>query len=314
MSSVIEDLYSLVEDELGSNFICLQITRNLEIVASIGEQVNYAHFIEIPSNCYKATVFFDKMVIPSDKSLGHIRKIFNIHAGAHLDTSSRLFSGAEILDTIINKSTVDEVLKKLVSTLVGNGGFCRAGIMFLNEALLELRGVICADLTGDMDLNRFRSCKLNFKTKNQLSDIMFYDRTDVVQTGGSEGLDVLDEFFCENVMVTGLGVGDRPIGILLACKENYDESDKEALLLYGNICSLSIEFSKTMKQLELTTADLGNLRKTAVNSENLVKMGQLSATVAHELKNPLVAIGGFTKRMEQTAVNPQTKNYIKIVQ
>ncbi len=272
-------------------------------------------FLEIPGSCYKIILFFDKVVTPSEKELNHIRKILNIYSGSHIDTASRLFSGAEILETITNKSTVDEVLRQLVSTLVGRGGFCRAGIMFLNEALLELRGVICADVAGLMDLSNFRSCTLNFQTKNQLSDIMFYDRTDIVRADESEGLEVLKEFFCNEVMVTGLGVGDKPIGILIACKESYSESDKEALLLYGNICSLSIEFSKTMKQLELTAADLGNLRKTAINSENLVKMGgRLSATVAHELKNPLVAIGGFTKRMEQTAVNPQTKNYIKIVQ
>ncbi len=131
------------------------------------------------------------------KELNHIRKILNIYSGSHIDTASRLFSGAEILETITNKSTVDEVLRQLVSTLVGRGGFCRAGIMFLNEALLELRGVICADVAGLMDLSNFRSCTLNFQTKNQLSDIMFYDRTDIVRADESEGLEVLKEFFLQ---------------------------------------------------------------------------------------------------------------------
>jgi len=198
--------------------------------------------------------------------------------------------------------------------LVGRGGFYCAGVMFLNEALLELRGVIFADSTGRVDAGAFKKTKLTFETKNQLSDIMFYDRTDIVKKGSIEGLKKMADYFCDDILVTGLGVGDRPIGILIACKDNYTKSDSEALLLYGNICSLSIEFSRTVKQLELTTADLASLRKTAMNSENLVRMGRLSATVAHELKNPLVAIGGFAKRMEQTAVNPQTKNYIKIVQ
>lgn len=314
MGSVSNDLYELVEETLGCELIGMQVTNGDQIIAEVGRQDEYAHFIEIPGNCFKASICVATEINPNDQEIAHIKKIFNIFSSGQTNTTNRIFCGAEILETITDRRGIDSVMNQLVDILVTRGGFCRAGIMFLNEALLELRGVIYSDGGKGGDVNGFKNVKLNFETKNDLSDIMFYDRTDVVSADHTDVMQSMQDYFCGDVMVTGLGVGDRPIGILLACKDTYDEGDKEALLLYGNICSLSIEFSKTIKQLELTMADLGSLRKNATDAENLVKMGRLSATVAHELKNPLVAIGGFTKRMEQTAVNPQTKNYIKIVQ
>lgn len=44
MSSVSEDLYSLVEETLDCELLGLQITRNNEKIAGYGEQENYAHF------------------------------------------------------------------------------------------------------------------------------------------------------------------------------------------------------------------------------------------------------------------------------
>lgn len=314
MSSVSQDLYQLVEETLGCELVGMQVLHGDRVIAEIGGQDNCAQRLEIPGGVYKAVFFLKTEVIPNEREIEHIRKIFNLYSGARLDSSNKIFYGAEILETITSRKTVDEVLRQLVNVLVERGGFCRAGVMFMNEALLELRGVIFADRNEKVDSASFRNKKITFQTKNQLSDIMFYDRTEIVRASDIAEFEFLKDFFCENVMVTGLGAGDRPLGILLACKDSYTEYDKETLLLYGNMCSLSIEFSRLVKQLDLTMADLSSMRKTAMNSENLVKMGRLSATVAHELKNPLVAIGGFTKRMEQTAVNPQTKSYIKIVQ
>jgi len=314
MNSVSEDLFQLVEETLGCELLGMKVTQGDRIIASVSKQEGCAHFLEVSGNSCKALLYFNKEIIPANEDIERMRKLFNIYTERQSLPNINIFSGAELLETITNRKSIDAVMNQLVSVLVTKGGFCSAGIMFLNEALLELRGVIYATNFDGVTEKGFKNIHLNFQTKNELSDIMFYDRTDIVNASGIEGLEAMKGYFCDEMLVTGLGVGDKPIGILIACKELYMESDKEALLLYGNICSLSIEFSRTIKQLELTMADLGSLRKTAMNAENLVKMGRLSATVAHELKNPLVAIGGFTKRMEQTAVNPQTKNYIKIVQ
>jgi len=314
MGSVSDDLSMLVEETLGCNLIGMQVRHEDNLIVNMGKQDSSAQLLEIHGTSFVASFYIDTQRKPNEKEVNHILKILNIYTEMHVDTPSRIFSGGAILETITNRKSIDDVLKQLISVLVGRGGFCRAGIMFLNEALLELRGVIFEDRDKKFTSSDFRKCSLTFETKNQLSDIMFYDRTDVVKMNSSDELDFIKKYFCCDVLVTGLGGSEKPIGILLACKDNYSDNDKDAVTLYGNICSLAIEFSRTAKQLELTMADLNSLRKTTINSENLVQMGRLSATVAHELKNPLVAIGGFTHRMEQTAVNPQTKNYIKIVQ
>ena len=41
------------------------------------------------------------------------------------------------------------------------------------------------------------------------------------------------------------------------------------------------------------------LEKTLVQREKLKTLGAISAEVAHEIRNPLVSIGGFAQRLKQ---------------
>lgn len=315
MRSAVDDLKVLIEDILDCNLYGLKLELNNDVLFDSHTQEEYAQEVIVSGGAYKASLLLDRAESIEKKDENRLQKILNLFfADYKFPDKSNAFLGADILEDIADHKSVDDVLELLIKTLVNKGGFKRAGIMFLNEVLLELRGVIFGDDNGKIDITSFKNSRVTFEKKNRLSDIMFYDATDIVSCSNLSGNGTIGEYFCDNMLVTGLGIGGKPIGILIACKEKYLESDKEAMNLYGKICSLAIEFSKTLKQLELTSVDLGKMKRSVVNSENLVKMGRLSATIAHELKNPLVAIGGFTKRMEQTAVNPQTKNYIKIVQ
>jgi len=67
------------------------------------------------------------------------------------------------------------------------------------------------------------------------------------------------------------------------------------LQLFANQAALAIENAAAYQEL---TASLGELRRTTdqlVQAENLAAIGRMAAHVAHEIRNPLVTIGGFAR-------------------
>lgn len=58
--------------------------------------------------------------------------------------------------------------------------------------------------------------------------------------------------------------------------------------------------------------ELRTLRERVVHSERMAALGELAARVAHEIRNPLISIGGFARRLEKK-LEDDTKEYAKII-
>ncbi|MEN8263986.1 MAG: GAF domain-containing protein [Nitrospirota bacterium] len=58
--------------------------------------------------------------------------------------------------------------------------------------------------------------------------------------------------------------------------------------------------------------ELRTLRERVVHSERMAALGELAARVAHEIRNPLISIGGFARRLEKKLTD-DTKEYAKII-
>ncbi|UCD34043.1 MAG: GAF domain-containing protein [Nitrospiraceae bacterium] len=58
--------------------------------------------------------------------------------------------------------------------------------------------------------------------------------------------------------------------------------------------------------------ELRNLRERVVHSERMAALGELAARVAHEIRNPLISIGGFARRLEKKLTG-DIQEYAKII-
>jgi PAS domain S-box-containing protein len=117
----------------------------------------------------------------------------------------------------------------------------------------------------------------------------------------------------------------KPLGVLLADnfinKKYISDEDVECLRAFANHASLAIENSNLYKSLEgkieeLSDAykDLRENRDKLIRYERLSAMGKVAAQITHEIRNPLVSIGGFARRiLKKDQDGCVSRNYVKII-
>ncbi|HSR10111.1 MAG TPA: GAF domain-containing protein, partial [Thermodesulfobacteriota bacterium] len=86
------------------------------------------------------------------------------------------------------------------------------------------------------------------------------------------------------------------------------------LNLLANQAALAIENSRLYRNLQAANTELLNTQDRLIQSEKLAALGEVVASIAHEIKNPLVSIGGFARRLDRTLKeNSAEKKYMRIV-
>ncbi|HBG92968.1 hypothetical protein A2326_03745 [candidate division WWE3 bacterium RIFOXYB2_FULL_41_6] len=99
--------------------------------------------------------------------------------------------------------------------------------------------------------------------------------------------------------------------------EAYIEEVKDSYLGGTFLTSVSPVFNKTGEFMGTVhvvgdVTELNNLREKLVATERLAGLGEVAAKVAHEIRNPLVSVGGFAKRLEKK-LDGNLKEYAGII-
>jgi signal transduction histidine kinase len=73
--------------------------------------------------------------------------------------------------------------------------------------------------------------------------------------------------------------------------------DLQNLSMLANQAGLAIENSRLYEYIEQMNLALSQTRERLLEAEKLAALGEMAAGMAHEIRNPLVSIGGFTRRL-----------------
>ncbi|MCK9995641.1 MAG: hypothetical protein KAH56_05085 [Candidatus Krumholzibacteria bacterium] len=123
------------------------------------------------------------------------------------------------------------------------------------------------------------------------------------------GVDTIRRWLgCSEFAVAPLTTRAGSIGVIVADNAisgaEISDLDLEFLQMFANQSAGAIENSRLYRELEQRLLDLRRAhqkqkddQETLMRMERLSVMGETSAIVAHELRNPLVAIGGFARTL-----------------
>ena len=117
-----------------------------------------------------------------------------------------------------------------------------------------------------------------------------------------------------------IAVKDRTLGTITLCLKQEQRDvvdDQEARYLLDMIANyISSGLENVLLNIKLRDAlrDLGDAQKRVIENEKMRSLGEMTASIAHEIKNPLVVIGGFTKRLAKTArLDDNEGRYVDII-
>jgi len=87
------------------------------------------------------------------------------------------------------------------------------------------------------------------------------------------------------------------------------------LEMFAGQAGIALDNAQLLQRVETAHRNLREAQEQLLQKEKLATIGQMSASIAHELKNPLVSVGGFARRLaKMLAEDHPGKKWAEIIQ
>jgi phosphoserine phosphatase RsbU/P len=128
--------------------------------------------------------------------------------------------------------------------------------------------------------------------------------------------------------VTPIKIEGETIGVLVSSskKKNYfHERFNDVIYVISNQIGIAIRISRLYEQINQLnrdleqkvrerTAELEAKTEQLLEAERLATLGEMSKRIAHELRNSLIVVGGFARRLEKkSSEDDTTSKYLEII-
>jgi len=128
-----------------------------------------------------------------------------------------------------------------------------------------------------------------------------------------EGRLDVDEFACVPMMAKGKVVG------VIAVDNRFNgqpisDDDLELLSVFATQAGLAMESARVYTRLEEASREVQRSHHQLLHRERLAALGEMAAHVVHEIRNPLVSIGGFARRLAKRLLDREPEGqYAQII-
>jgi two-component system, NtrC family, sensor histidine kinase HydH len=111
---------------------------------------------------------------------------------------------------------------------------------------------------------------------------------------------------------------DKVVGVIevdnFMDKRPITEEDLYLLSMLSHQAGLALENARLYAYIEKTNEELKVARERLIDSEKMVAMGEMASGLAHEIRNPLVSIGGFVRRLyKKFPSDEQVQSYFQVI-
>jgi len=127
----------------------------------------------------------------------------------------------------------------------------------------------------------------------------------VADTQRERGIDTefVRSFGIRSCAIAPLMAKERVIGVVVVDNaldgKPITGDDLRFLQLFANQAGMAVERSILYNRLEDANRSLHEAREHLIQGERLSTLGEMATSIAHEIKGPLVSIGGFARRLER---------------
>lgn len=138
----------------------------------------------------------------------------------------------------------------------------------------------------------------------------------------SDRFDKRSGFTTKSMICVPLLLRERAIGALQVLNKKGDakftDADLELLVNMSRQIAVALENAKLYQRLherfQLTAQELRATQEKLIRSERLAAMGHLVQGIAHEIRNPIMILGGFARRMrKQVEKDARLREYAGII-
>jgi signal transduction histidine kinase len=123
----------------------------------------------------------------------------------------------------------------------------------------------------------------------------------------SRSFDDASGFRTRSILCVPLKSRDRLVGVVEVINKKaargFTADDLEVLTMLGNMIGPALDnahlYGRLKEKLSLTREELKVVENKLLQTERLAALGKLSRGVAHEVRNPVMIIGGFARRLKK---------------